>query len=116
MKTYTFKVVVEPDAGGYHAYCPALRHLGAITQGATEAEALTNINEVVRMIVDELREDGKPLPEVSTGDIEVFDGPRVVDPDDVLTPKEASIVRLGEAQLKRGESKPWRTVTNELAR
>src|ERR1700694_3929129 len=27
MKTYTFKVVVEPDEGGFHAYCPALRHL-----------------------------------------------------------------------------------------
>ena len=72
MKTYTFKVVVEADEGGYHAYCPALRYLGAVTQGATEAEALANINEVVRMIVDELREDGQPLPEVSTDDIEVF--------------------------------------------
>jgi predicted RNase H-like HicB family nuclease len=60
MKTHTFKVVVEPDEGGYHAYCPALRHLGAITQGATEAEALANINEVVRMIVDELPPTGSP--------------------------------------------------------
>ena len=77
MKTYTFKVVVEPDEGGYHAYCPALRHLGAVTQWATEAEALANINEVVRMIVDELREDGQPLPEISTDDIDVFDGTRV---------------------------------------
>jgi predicted RNase H-like HicB family nuclease len=77
MKTYTFKVVVESDEGGYHAYCPALRYLGAVTQGATEAEALANINEVVRMIVDELHEDGKPLPAVSTDDIEVFDGTRV---------------------------------------
>jgi predicted RNase H-like HicB family nuclease len=39
MKTYTFKVVVEPDEGGYHAYRPALRYLGAVTQGATEAGA-----------------------------------------------------------------------------
>jgi len=29
------------------------------------------------MIVDELREDGEPLPEGSRGDIEVFDGTRV---------------------------------------
>jgi len=77
MKTYTFKVVVESDEGGYHAYCPALRHLGAVTQGATETEALANINEVVQMIVDELSEDGQPLPEISTDDIEVFDGTRV---------------------------------------
>jgi predicted RNase H-like HicB family nuclease len=77
MKTYTFKVVVEPDEGGYHAYCPALRHLGAVTQGATETEALQNINEVVRMIVDELQEDGIPLPTGSNNDVEVFDGTRV---------------------------------------
>jgi len=57
--THTFTVVVEPDVGGFHAYCPAMRHPGAVTQGATEAEALRNINEVVQMIVDELREDGK---------------------------------------------------------
>jgi hypothetical protein len=30
----------------------------AITQGANEAEALKNINEVVHIIVDELTEDG----------------------------------------------------------
>jgi predicted RNase H-like HicB family nuclease len=77
MKTYTFKVVVEPDEGGYHAYCPALRNYGAVTQGATEEEALKNINEVVQMIVDELREDGKPMPTGSGDDVEVFDGTRV---------------------------------------
>ena len=65
METYTFKVVVEPDEGGYHAYCPALRHLGAVTQGATKEEALANINEVIHMIMDELREEGAPLPTAS---------------------------------------------------
>jgi predicted RNase H-like HicB family nuclease len=54
-----------------------LRHLGAVIQGATESEAIANINEVVQIIVDELREDGQSLPEVSTGDVEVFDGTRV---------------------------------------
>jgi predicted RNase H-like HicB family nuclease len=63
MKTYTFKVVLKPDEGGYHAYCPALWHPGAVTQGASEEEALKNINEVIiHMIVDELREDGVALP------------------------------------------------------
>ncbi len=76
MKTYAFKVVVEPDEGGYHSYCPALRHLGAVTQGLTPEEALKNINEVVRMILDEIREDGLPFPEPSD-EIEVFDGARV---------------------------------------
>jgi hypothetical protein len=31
-------------------------------------------------------------------------------PGDTLTPEEAKIARRGEAQLKRGESKPWRTI------
>jgi bifunctional DNA-binding transcriptional regulator/antitoxin component of YhaV-PrlF toxin-antitoxin module len=41
---------------------------------------------------------------------------RAVDPDDTLTPAEAKIVRRGEAQLKRGESKPWRAVKHALSR
>ena len=75
MQTYTFKVVVEPDEGGYHAYCPALRRFGAVTQGSTEAEALKNINEVVQMIMDELKEDGIALP--SHDGVEIFDDTRI---------------------------------------
>jgi len=41
---------------------------------------------------------------------------RAVDPDDTLTPAEAKIVRRGEAQLKRGESKLWRAVKHALPR
>jgi len=77
MRTYAYKVVVEPDEGGWHAYCPALRTLGAVTQGATEAEAFQNINEVVQMIVDELRAEGKPLPDGPGSDVDVFDDARV---------------------------------------
>jgi predicted RNase H-like HicB family nuclease len=76
VRTYAFTVVVEPDEGGYHAYCPALRKYGAVTQGSTHEDALKNINELVRMIVDELLEDNIPLP-VADDDVEVFDGARV---------------------------------------
>ena len=55
MKTYSFRVVVEPDEGGYHAWCPALRQFGAVTQGATEEEALRNIDEVVRSAVPRIK-------------------------------------------------------------
>lgn len=41
---------------------------------------------------------------------------RMVDPGDTLSPAEAKIVRRGEAQLKRGESKPWRVVKHALSR
>ncbi len=68
MKTYSFKVVVEPDEdaqgnSAWHAYCPALVSVGGATSGRTRDEALHNINEVVRMIVQEFIEEGKPLPE-----------------------------------------------------
>jgi AbrB family looped-hinge helix DNA binding protein len=41
---------------------------------------------------------------------------RAADPDDVLSPAEAKVVRRGEKQIKRGESKPWRVVKNALSR
>jgi predicted RNase H-like HicB family nuclease len=54
MKTYSFKVVVEPDDDRWHAYCPALQQYGASTWGNTEEEAFKHIHEVVRMIIGEL--------------------------------------------------------------
>jgi len=41
---------------------------------------------------------------------------RAADSDDTLSPEEAKIVRQGEAQLKRGDSKPWRIVKHALPR
>jgi bifunctional DNA-binding transcriptional regulator/antitoxin component of YhaV-PrlF toxin-antitoxin module len=41
---------------------------------------------------------------------------RLVDPEDPLSAADAKLVRRGEAQLKRGESKPWRAVKNALSR
>ena len=41
---------------------------------------------------------------------------RLVDPEDTLTVVEAKVVRKGEAQLKRGESKPWRDLKHALPR
>ena len=86
MKTYNFKVVVEPDEDAlgnpaWHAYCPALESVGAATSGRTRDEALKNINEVVRMIVEEFIEEGRPLPESPADDVEVTevskDTPRI---------------------------------------
>ena len=63
MTTYIFKVVVEPDEDKWSAYCPVLYKEGAITWGNTAEEALQHIHEVVQMIVQELLEDGVPIPE-----------------------------------------------------
>lgn len=76
MKTYTFKVVVEPDEDAlgnpaWYAYCPALASIGGATSGRTPDEALRNINEVIHMIVQEFIEEGEPLPEGPAGSVEV---------------------------------------------
>lgn len=83
MKTYSFKVVLERDEdfdgkpSGWHAYCPALERQGASTWGATEREALRNLNEVVHMVVESMLEHGEPLPEEPAHEVEVTFEPRV---------------------------------------
>lgn len=73
MKTYVFKVVIEPDEDRWSTYCPALEHLGAATWGDSREEALRHIHEVVQMIVEELLEEGEPIPE----DVQVSEEPLV---------------------------------------
>jgi predicted RNase H-like HicB family nuclease len=81
MKTYIFKVVVEPDEDAqgnpaWHAYCPALESVGAATSGETRQEALSKINELVHMIVQEFTEEGKPLPDGPEGSVKVEEVPQ----------------------------------------
>lgn len=77
IKTYSFKVILEPDDDKWHAYCPVLEKYSASTWGDTRDEALKNINEVVNMVIDELIEDGLPIPEEPTDEVVVFREPRV---------------------------------------
>ena len=67
MKNYAFNVVVEDDKyedgrAAFRTYCPALESIGTSTSGDTKEEAVRNIQEVLRMIVDELSAEGKPIP------------------------------------------------------
>jgi predicted RNase H-like HicB family nuclease len=78
MKTYSFKVVVEPDEdaqgnAAWHAYCPALESVGGATSGRTREEALSNINDVIHMIVQEFTEEGKALPEGPEDSVEIVE-------------------------------------------
>jgi AbrB family looped-hinge helix DNA binding protein len=41
---------------------------------------------------------------------------RAVAAEDTLSPEEEKVVRRGEAQLRRGESRPWRMVKHALPR
>ena len=78
MKTYIFKVLVEPDEDRWFAYCPALKEQGAATWGYTEKEALKNIQEVVEMVVEELIEDGESIPEIPEQGVYVFSEPQAM--------------------------------------
>jgi len=77
MKTYTFKVVVEPDEDRWHAYCPALESQGASTWGQSREEALKHIDEVVQLVVGSMLEHNEQLPEGNTQDVQVTVEPRV---------------------------------------
>jgi predicted RNase H-like HicB family nuclease len=83
MKTYNFRVVVEPDEDfdgnpdGWHAYCPLLEQQGASTWGLTESEALSNLSNVVRMVVESMLEHVERVPEEPADQVEVTVEPRV---------------------------------------
>lgn len=78
MKSYLFKVVIEPDEDRWFAYCSALEEKGAATWGDTREEALKNLQEVVEMVVRSLLRHGEPLPEERAEEVQVFSEPRVV--------------------------------------
>lgn len=76
MKSYGFRIVVEPDDGRWVASCPALEENGAATWGRTREEALKNIQEVVRMTVESMLAHGEPVPEGPVGEVQVFPEPQ----------------------------------------
>ena len=82
MKSYSFKAVIEEDffedgTPSYRAYVPILEEKGAFTWGKTKGEAIRNIQEVVEMIIDSMKEAGEHIPEEPKDDVIVFDEPRV---------------------------------------
>ena len=73
MKSYVFKVVVEPDEfedgrDAWHASCRALK--GCNSWGHTYEEALSNIREAIDLYVQDLVESGEAIP-VDQGTIEL---------------------------------------------
>ena len=73
MRSYVFKVVVEPDEDKWHARVPQLESKGAATWGNTREEAFRNIEEVTRMVIEDTLADGEPIPE----ERRLYDGARV---------------------------------------
>jgi len=61
----------------YHTYCPALRHHGASTWGYTQEEAVRNIQEVVRAVVESMLEHGESIPVQPEEEVRVSPEPLV---------------------------------------
>ncbi|BAU14639.1 hypothetical protein LEP3755_51900 [Leptolyngbya sp. NIES-3755] len=55
--SYKIDVVIEKDADGYYAYCPALK--GCQTQGDTLEEVQANIKEAIELYLSTLSEEEK---------------------------------------------------------
>ena len=57
---FAVQIIVEPDEGGFYAYCPALKglHVG----GDTEEEALQNARDATIAYLHSLIRHGEPIP------------------------------------------------------
>lgn len=60
MRTYTV-VISKDEAGAYVAVAPALP--GCFTEGATREEALENIREATKLMLESMTAHGDPIPE-----------------------------------------------------
>ncbi|MEA2054340.1 MAG: type II toxin-antitoxin system HicB family antitoxin [Candidatus Thermoplasmatota archaeon] len=56
MKTYTFKAIVEKDEGKWVSYVPELKDKGGASWGRTKEEALKNLEEVIRLVLEDMAE------------------------------------------------------------
>jgi len=62
----TYAVVLEPDPeGGFTVLVPALP--GVVTEGESVAEALANARDAIRLCLEDLHEQGTPIPASDTG-------------------------------------------------
>ncbi len=61
----TYAIIIErADDGGYGAWSPDVP--GCVALGDTEAEALSEMKEAIRLHLGVMRERDEPLPEPST--------------------------------------------------
>ena len=62
MEKHLVEVVIEKDTDGYFSYCPSIQ--GCYSQGKSYEEALVNINDAIRLHVEDLLASGEKLKEI----------------------------------------------------
>ena len=67
MKTYRFRVELQPDGDGWFVRCSALERYGAATWGGTREQAHRHIKEVLAMVLESMLELGISVPEEPGG-------------------------------------------------
>ena len=55
-----FSVIIEKDEDGYFAHVPVLQ--GCYAQGDTYEEALLNIQDAIRLHLEDITESGQEIP------------------------------------------------------
>jgi len=60
-RTYHFPIVIEKDRTGYFAVAPGLQ--GCYSQGETYEKALKNIEDAIRLHIEDRREDAEDIGE-----------------------------------------------------
>ena len=61
---YPILLIPDPDEGGWYGKVPLLR--GCMSDGATVAEAVENVNEAKALWLEVALEDGDEIPEPGT--------------------------------------------------
>ncbi len=64
MSAYKFSVVIERDMQGYFALCPELQ--GCYSQGNTYEEVLENIEDAIRLHIEDRIESGEEIPQAES--------------------------------------------------
>jgi len=60
MRRFVLPIVIEKDKDGYFVFCPALQ--GCYTQGDSFEEALTNIEDAIRLHIADRLASGESIP------------------------------------------------------
>jgi len=64
MPNFRLSVVIEKDSDGYFAFCPELQ--GCYTQGDSYEEAMENIEDAIRLHIEDMIETGETIPIVES--------------------------------------------------
>jgi predicted RNase H-like HicB family nuclease len=60
MNKFLLPVVIEKDSDGYFASCPTLQ--GCYTQGDTYEEVISNIEDAIRLHIEDRLANNEPVP------------------------------------------------------